>query len=76
MRQWSEGLRNKTYTEIADMLTCTYPDGKLYWVIGTSLLPFAWFKHTSGRFGRMTLENARENYKSLQHKELQNHTNL
>jgi hypothetical protein len=65
MKQWSEELRDRTYTEIVSMLTCTDPDGKLCWVIGTSLLSFARFKHISGvKFGKMTLENAIANYKA------------
>jgi hypothetical protein len=65
MKQWNEELRDRTYTEIANMITCTDPDGKLCWVIGTSLLSFARFMHIGGaKFGKMTLENAKANYKA------------
>jgi hypothetical protein len=63
-KRWSENLRNKTYIEIADMLTCDDrddPKGSPYWVIGTSLLRFACLKHIDGTFGKMTVENALEN---------------
>jgi hypothetical protein len=61
MKQWSEELRNKTYTEIADMLTCEYPEGELRWAIGTFLLPYARFKNINGKTGKMTVENASDN---------------
>jgi hypothetical protein len=62
MKQWDKKLKNKTYTEIADMLTCESPDGELCWVIGTSLLSYARFKNINGKTGRMTVENALNNY--------------
>jgi hypothetical protein len=54
---WSETLRNKTYTEIADMFTCEI-GGNLYWLIGASELREARFKHSNGNTGFMTVENA------------------
>jgi hypothetical protein len=65
MKQWSKELREKTYIEIASMLTYTDPDGDRHWVIGTSFLPFARFKHIGGlKFGKMTIENASTNHKA------------
>jgi hypothetical protein len=63
MKQWSKALKNKTYTEIADILTCECPGGELRWVIGTSLLPYARFKNIHGKTGRMTVENASDNHR-------------
>ena len=44
------------------MLTCEYPGGELRWAIGSSLLPYARFKNINGKTGRMTVENASDNY--------------
>jgi hypothetical protein len=44
------------------MLTCKSPDGEQLWVIGTSLLPYARFKNTNGKTGKMTVKNAANNY--------------
>jgi hypothetical protein len=49
------------------MLTCDNPgdpDGPPYWVIGTSLLPFARLKCIDGVTGKMAVENALENRKA------------
>jgi hypothetical protein len=67
MKQWSKELRDKTWTEIAEMFTCDdsdNPDGPPYWVIGSSLLRFARLKCIDGTLGKMTVENALENRKN------------